>query len=270
MSRRSYIDEENNKEDKTPWGLWIIAIIVIFGFAGGYWYLNSDKEVLDKTTYCPISGAEGHTVILIDKTDPLNFTQQQSFDVLMNNLIKEKVPEKGLVSVFALGENFTENDKPLIQLCNPGDGSDKSKITDNIERLKKRYNQDFVEPLKAISSELVAREPAKYSPVFEQIQMVAINGFKRQDISGEKRLIIVSDMLQNTPDYSMYRQQQDFEQFQQSHYAQKVRADLGQVKVELYYIMNSPKYQTQRHLNFWQQYFNQMGAKVVFVEPLAG
>ncbi|WP_133118477.1 hypothetical protein [Caviibacterium pharyngocola] len=181
-----------------------------------------------------------------------------------------KIESGEMISVFALGEDFQQNDEPLLQLCNPGDGSDKSEWTANLKKLKRQYEERFFSPILTISNELTNIEAAKRSPVMEQIQLVAINGFKKQHITGNRKLIIVSDMLQNTPEFSMYKTQISYSEFIKQDYAQRVKPDLNNVKVELYYIMNSPKLQTRRHLNFWEQYFDAAGARITLVKTLEG
>ncbi len=267
MARR-----KNKKNDSSAIliGSFLLCIVVAVISGIAYYLFNNQQQTLDKTTLCPSTGANAHTVILIDKTDPLNFVQKKAFQVLIENMIKEQIQQGELLSVYALGEDFTANDKPLIELCNPGDGSDKSELTANVKRLKQQYEERFLEPILNVANELTNIEASKYSPIMEQIQMVAINSFQKLNIQGEKKLIIFSDMLQNTSSYSMYKSNLKYEDFSKLTYAQKVKPDLKNVKIELHYLMNSPKHQTNRHLHFWEYFFDAAGARITFVRPLEG
>lgn len=252
-------------------GLLLLISLFVLGGVIVYFWFSQQKDQIDKTTLCPQSGALAHTVLLIDKTDPLNFTQKQAFQVLMNNMMSEKIQQGELVSVFALGEDFTENDKPLLEICNPGDGQDKSEWTANLKRLKAQYEDRFIQPILKISNELIDVEPAKQSPIMEQIQMVSINGFQKHNIQGQKRLIIVSDMLQNSDGFSMYKTPNfNFNAFEKLHFASKVRSYLNNVRVELIYVMSNPKLQTRGNLAFWEQFFNKANARLTEVRPLEG
>jgi hypothetical protein len=225
---------------------------------------------LDKQSLCPASGPIGHYVLLVDKTDPLTFTQNEAFTVILRELVEKRIPEGYLLSVFVLGEDFKETAKPLIERCNPGNGRDKSEFTENVRQLNKQYQEGFLEPLLEQSNALVATQPAKYSPIFEMMQLVAINGFRSHDVKGERRLVVLSDMLQNTAQFSMYKGTVDYATYASTPYGQKTQLELRGVKVEVHYLMNRPDIQTKRNLNFWEEYFEKAGAKLVSARALEG
>jgi len=248
--------------------LGFLLVLGIIGFVA--YYINTRPPGLDKETLCPADGPIGHFVLLVDKTDPLTFTQKEAFTVTLKELVDKRIPEGYLLSVFVLGEDFKETAKPLIERCNPGSGRDKSEFTENVRQLKKQYQEGFIEPLLKQSNALHATQPAKFSPIFEMMQLVAINGFKKHDIKGERRLVVLSDMLQNTPQFSMYKGPVDYAAFALSPYGQKTQLELRGVEVELHYLMNSPQLQTKRNLKFWEDYFDKAGARIVAVRPLEG
>lgn len=251
------------------WGSVMILVAVAI-LATGFYFNSQASSKIDETTLCRESGPLGHTVLLVDTTDPLNFTQKQAFQALMDEVISEKVAPGELLSVFVLGEDYTENSKPLMELCNPGDGRDKSELTANLKRMKRQYEQQFRSPLISVANELQSQKPAKFSPIFEMIQLVSINGFRKHSISGPRALIVVSDMLQNTANFSMYKGETNYKDFLESPYGRKMNADLSGVSVELHYILNAPNIQTRRHLKFWEDYFSNAGAKISSVRPLEG
>ena len=102
------------------------------------------------------------------------------------------------------------------------------------------------------------------------LQLVGINAFQNHDVHGERHLIVMSDMLQNTPQFSMYHGALDFASFARSDYGRKVQAQLPGVEVELDVLVNTPALQTRRNLKFWEDYFEKAGAHVVRVDPLEG
>jgi hypothetical protein len=225
---------------------------------------------LDNTTMCPAAGPLGHIVLLVDKTDPLNFTQRQAFSVAMKELVETKVPEGHLLSIFVLGEKFEQSAVPLIELCNPGSDLGKSELNANLKRLRKQYEERFVRPLDEAAKALLADEPAKASPIFEMLQLVGINGFRKHGVKGPKRLVLVSDMLHNTPQFSMYAGPADFELYEATDYAKKTQAQLRDVVVELQRLMTTPRLQTRRNLSFWERYFERAGARLIEVRPIEG
>jgi hypothetical protein len=248
-----------------------IAFVVAIAIAGGaaWAYFSRPADALD-AQLCPPGGPTGHYVLLVDKTDPLTFTQKQAFEVRLRELVQHRTPKGYLLSVFVLGESFRDNARPLVELCNPGDGSDRSALTANLARLKHQYDEGFIAPLMNEADALQSATPSPTSPIFEMLQLVGINAFQARGIRGEKRLIVMSDMLHNTTQFTMYRGQPDFGEFARSDYGRRVQAQLPGVDVELDMLMNTPQRQTRRQLKFWEDYFDKAGARIVLVEPLEG
>lgn len=253
---------------------WIVSVSLVIVVAIGaaiYMWFNTEPG-LNRVTLCPADGPKGHFVLLVDKTDPLNFTQKQAFSVTLRDVIEKRTPPGYLLSVFVLGENFMANAEPLLELCNPGTGADKSAMTANLQKLRKQYEQKFVEPMLKQSEMLLSTTPAKTSPIFEMVQLVGINAFRKHDVKGERRLIILSDMLHNTSQFSMFRNpaEYDYTSFAATAYGKKMQVDLGGTDVELLYLLHSPQLQTRRNLNFWESYFKKSDARVVAVQTLEG
>lgn len=244
------------------------AVIAVVGLV--VYFIITREGPPDKTTLCPAKGPKGHVILLVDKTDPLNFTQSASFRTLLEGLAERGIEPGYLLSVFALGEDYRETAKPVFEKCNPGKGEGKSELTDTISKLQKQFRTEFLDPMLDLADILQGSQPAKASPVFEMIQLVSINGFRKRAVDGPRRLIIVSDMLQNTPQFSMYRGIGEFSAFQGSDYGKRMQADLKGVAVELHYVMNTPQLQNRRHLKFWEDYFSGAGARIAAVRPMEG
>lgn len=264
LSRRA----KQRRTLEIAFGLLALAVVIAVMAGAGYFYSTRPKELL--ANMCPDSGPLGHYVLLVDKTDPLSFTQKQAFAITLREIIEKRIPEGYLLSVFVLGEDFKDNAVPIVELCNPGTGSTKSEFTANLKKLRRQYEERFVGPLLSHANELQASQPAKASPIFEMLQLVGINGFRRNDVDGERRLIVMSDMLHNTPQFSMYKGPVDYAAFAESGYGKKNQLELRNVEVELHYLMNTPQLQTKRNLKFWEDYFNRAGARIVAVRPLEG
>jgi hypothetical protein len=248
----------------------ILLFFIIAALTGIGYHLMSRPHSLKQKNLCPADGPYGHFVLLVDKTDPLSFTQKQAFLVTLQEIIEKRTPKGYLLSVFVLDEDFKETAAPLEELCNPGTGSDKSEFTANLKRLRSQYEDKFLKPLSNQIDNLVTKKPAQFSPIFEMLQLVGINAFRKHDIKGERRLIIMSDMLHNTPQFSMYNNSLDFPSFAVSGYGRKTQSELRGVEVEIYYLINTPHFQTRRSLMFWEDYFNKAGAHIAEVRSLGG
>jgi hypothetical protein len=249
----------------------ILALALFVSALAGAAYAWFNREgALDRATLCPPRGPTGHVVVLVDKTDPLNFTQGAAFQRLYEDLIDHRIAPGQLVSVFAVDEDYRRTAMPVIELCNPGRGEGKSDLTTNTRKLEIRFRERFRERLLEQKEALVSATPGKTSPIFEMLQLVAINSFRKHAVTGPRRLIVVSDMLHNTPGYSMYQSPPDFETFAASDYGRRTGADLNGVEVEVHYVLNAPRLQTRRQLHFWELYFRNSGARIAAVRPLEG
>ncbi|WP_229458244.1 hypothetical protein [Massilia glaciei] len=235
-----------------------------------YWINKSKQDSLNSITMCPVLGPKGHIVLLIDTTDPFTFTQKEAFLSLMRDVIQRRTPEGYLLSIFVLGADYKEHAKPIAELCNPGTGLGKSEWTADLKNLRSQYENKFVAPITKQAELLIGTQPAKASPIFEMVQLVGINAFELHAINGDRRLIIVSDMLHNTTEYSMYAGQPDFPTFSSSNYGRRSQSTLNGIDVELHYLMNSPRLQERPNVLFWEAYFDKAKARLVAVNPLAG
>jgi hypothetical protein len=266
MARQSKRERQRVREQRILASVVAILIAAVFVFVT--WYMRSAAPPLNSENLCPAEGPKGHYVLLVDKTDPLTFSQKNAFSVTLRDFVRKRTPEGYLLSVFVLGEDFTATAKPLVELCNPGTGESKSELTANLKQLKRQYHERFESPLLKTSEDMVANSSAKFSPILEMLQLVGINGFRKNDVDGERRLFIISDMLHNTSDFTMYRGIPDYEALANTSYGRKVHSDLTGVEVEILYLINTPQLQTKRNVKFWEDYFQSAGARIVAVKPL--
>lgn len=266
MARRISRAAERAQRRNIMLGVLILLVVGLVLGGVGYWYGNRPPP-LDQAL-CPGNGPTGHVVLLVDKTDPLTFVQREAFNTFLNDFVERGVEPGQLVSVFALGENYEETAKPLFEMCNPGSGADKSEWTDNLKKLHQQYQNRFYQPMLQLATQLQTVTPGKTSPIFEMLQLVSANALKKHTkINGDRRLVVVSDMLHNTSEYSMYATLPDYPQFAETAYGRRTHVNLAGVNVEIQYLVNAPNLQTRRHIKFWEQYFNNAGGRLTAVRP---
>jgi hypothetical protein len=214
--------------------------------------------------------------VILDMSDRLNEVQLLAVRNHLNRILYGELPRFALVEVYAVQDRPSAVAAPVIGLCNPGKGDDLSRIYQNPELARRRWERDFAETLRAKLDELLAAPDSASSPIYEAIQAVAVRLFGKPDYDGvAKRLIVVSDLLQNVPSAgsqgSHYRGVPAFEDFRSSAYFTRVRADLNGVRVHLYYMNRSDQSaQGAEHIRFWDDYFSAQGATVVTVERIFG
>jgi hypothetical protein len=85
-----------------------------------------------------------------------------------------------------------------------------------------------------------------------------------------KRILLVSDMLHYTSQYSQYRQNSQFKEFNNSAYSLEVRPHLNGVNLEILYVVRARdrKLQNRGHIAFWEAFVSNAGGQVVRVKTI--
>jgi hypothetical protein len=226
----------------------------------------------DSATLCPAGRPPSQvTVILLDVSDRLSEPQRLQIQNQLARL-RDSMPRFGLVEVYTvdrLGRRVTE---PAFHLCNPGTGADLSRLYQNPDLARKKWN-GFAGRLADDIDRQISQPATATSPIFEAIQATALRTFGNPGYDGvPKRLVIVSDLLQNVPGrLNMYAEIPLFRAFRKTAYFSRIRADLRTVAVSIYYLARPEvRRQGRRHLAFWDAYFRSQGAAVVSAEGVFG
>lgn len=277
MARSSYVRGKKKKEDRTAILLIIIVLIIAIA-AAIFFYINNQNTINivqdqnDSFYLCPETGPYGATTILIDKTDPFNETQ--ILDIKRKILLeKENLEKHTRLTVFVINDKQIKV-KPVFSICNPGDASD---ITNFDQKLapdfyQKQYEKKFEEPLNNVLEVLSIVEKADTSPIMEMIQHVSVSTFPLKETKHGNRLIIISDMIQNSPpNFSMYSSY-DFNSFKNSSYYKKINTNLRDASI---YILktrqpNFEHLQGEKLIKFWQSYFKDMDSGNFTIDPVEG
>ncbi len=223
-------------------------------------------EDIDETDLCPLDRAYPHTVLLVDKTDPFT-PSQQLFLKNLTNKVKLELERYEKLSIYILDDENYLAPTPMFTMCNPGTGAGANEFYQNPPRVQKRFDDFFGAPLEAVLAKLLEGAEAPHSPIMEMLREVSfIDDFNTE--TPERRLIVVSDMLQNMPAYSHYRRSIDYDGFAASAYADEVAALLGGVTVKVVYLWRprTRNFQGRGHIRFWDRYFAEFGANLVEVE----
>jgi len=210
-------------------------------------------------------------VLLLDVSD--RFSEPQRLQ-LQNRLVRlrDSIPQFGLVEVYTVDRLSRRVTEPVAHLCNPGTGDNLNKVYQNPELARKKW-KGFAGRLNADIDRQIGLPPMKTSPIFEAIQATALRTFGKPEYDGlPKRLVIISDLMQNVPgELSMYQGVPPFGSFEDTPYYSRVRSDLNGVSVLVYYLERPiVDQQDRRHLEFWRDYFQSQGAEIEGVEKIFG
>jgi hypothetical protein len=253
----------------------VYALCLVFAAAGGALWLKSGRLTVktDPATLCPTDRPVTDVmVLLLDMSDALGDAQLAQ---LRNNLtrLQAQIPRFGVIDVYSLDRGTARLIRPVLELCNPGDGTDMNEWYENPALAKRRWQNDFANKLSSELTRLLEAPPAQTSPILESIQAIAVRtfGLPKYD-SAKKQLFLVSDLMQNVPGrMSHYSVITPFDGFKGTTYYNDVRADLREVDVTVFYVVRSQGPQKwPEHRLFWEQYFRDQGATVQRIEPLFG
>lgn len=257
----------------------IVASLVFFLIIAGWGFLSASAKSLPDEYLCPREGPSAGVAFLFDVTDELSLIQRQS---ILNDLgigadgssvvggMLSELPLHAKVALFHVQDVTQELPKKQFAMCNPGSGENLSQIYSNPRLAKERWLKSFIQPLSQRLSTNLGHSPAATSPILESIQAISVGFFNRPELREKpKRLIVVSDLVQNSKHMSQLNGVEPFDEFKQKSSYKRIRTDLRGVEVSILYVrrQRSDNVQGAGHVKFWEAYLVDNGAS--FSERLA-
>lgn len=237
-------------------------------------YLNFQLKVesVDQNTLCSLDKEPASVIaILIDATDSIPERTAREANIKLKNIIA-KLPVNSEIAVYEISDKQNDHIRPIIKLCKPIDGSSSSVLTSNPEHIKYKFNERFFRPLEQSLESLIKGSDSKKTPLIEAIQSASIESFLPHEGVINKKLIVVSDFLQHSKNYSFYSKSPSF-----SEYLDKKRrlglgkVDLTGVEVTFFVIpRSSTKIQRRSVIKFWREFIIENNASIGSnMEPLS-
>ena len=244
----------------------LVSIVVFFT------WLKPEPVIRDPVTLCRSEGPYSITAILLDRTDSFGTHTRNDLKVQIQNLL-DSVEENHEISLFAMESTYEEGLDPIIRVCNPGDPDNVDPLIQSEAIVRRNWQQKFRQPLGEVMRTLLEEKEAPSSPIMEAVQSVSITHFQdteRRNVP--RRLIIISDLLQNSNALSFYRERPDFNRFQHTHQSRGLNPDLRGVDIELWLIQRRQSQQEDGgpFLKFFQSWISQHGGQVVRALRISG
>ena len=175
------------------------VLFSILALSLSVWLLRPAE--LDAATLCPTNRPlAGHTVVIVDRTDRWTQAMGSALTQLVENAQRDtaKYEKFSIVSLDA-----DQSVHPLFSICNPGEPT----FWSDLYRGRRYTTRDFEERFVGAGERIVeqVREPseARTSPIVEYVhRWLGSDDFNAS--VRHRRLILVSDMRQNSPLYSIY------------------------------------------------------------------
>ncbi len=227
----------------------------------------------DADTLCPVSGPSAVTAILVDTSDRVSALSRADILGRLDDEVRAGKPDE----LFLAFETQVESGgvlEPLVETCHPGDPDKANPLIQSRQLIAKRLDERFLEPLREVFSELLDREEAKSSPLMESVQSVAVTVLgRREHADVPRRLLLVSDLMQNTESLSFFRRQVDYHAFAGSRGADALSTDLDGVTVEVLFVQREAhlRLESTRGLaEFWGRWIENQGGMVGPVVSIDG
>ncbi|MDQ2861671.1 MAG: hypothetical protein M3T55_13325 [Pseudomonadota bacterium] len=253
-------------------GIFVVAFLAIVVGAR----LLTHPGRLNEATLCPAGGPSAITAILIDTTDPLNPIQRAAVAVRLNRIVSRlRLGEEiAVYSVNSTGDPL----KPDFVICRPIKPAEVSELTGNRAIAQRRFDDLFAPRLRSVLTSATAGPPSGRSPIMAAIQAIAVSAFQGADAvspSGRplpKRLVIVSDMLENSEAGNHYKGAPDFAAYKSTPAYARVRSHLDGVTATILYLRRDDAAGVQglSHIRFWNEWFADQGASVDDVVAIEG
>lgn len=256
-----------NGSNSLVWYVVIGACVILIAGAFALTYQLISKGQIDETTLCRLSGPINVTSILLDLTDPLSTTQQDR----LRTAIEDEIATSSTDTMIALGvvSEFPDRWGAKYAKCKPATGEDANRLYENPELIADRYNREFHAPIMRLIEDTLDSEAENRSPIMEALQSLVADTPDFTTARGQKKIIIVSDMLQHSDGLSFYRGQ-DWDYFVSQNGENRLARSLSGVYVEILRIPRSGGNTPSLALvdEFWARYFDLQGSRAPTVRSL--
>src|SRR5712692_7447409 len=194
------------KSNKIGWLCAAGAVFLLGGGAAAWVY--SQPVPRDDESFCPkvtdgvgtIIAEAAHHILVIDKTDKWTAPQE----VRLRNVVLSMRDHLGLnerLTIFVFADTVKQGFPYVFSHCNPGRGSDTNIWTSNPRKWEQKFHAKFGQPLDDIMADLIKATEGPRSPILEVlIDLTNREELTRRDLP--RRIVLVSDMLQNSDAYS--------------------------------------------------------------------
>jgi hypothetical protein len=261
MSTRKRRKKANNTLPIIIIGL-VLALLALFIYQ--YTKVVQGTIKTDAATNCRSDGIfPRDTVVLLDATEAVSEPQLIDLSNQLEQVVRSSIIHERFTIYFLRDD--PERFQPALVICNPGTGQNLSGNTNNLKKLMATWQESFRAPIKDSLLGLAELTPSSSSPIMEMLKFVGLRSFARST-SSDKRLILVSDMVEHNESYSQYRNRNlDFESLAQTRYFREMRPRLSDVMIDILYIKRHSlnEIQSGDHIKkFWQPFVRRSGGQI--------
>lgn len=260
MARRRHSSSRRRRDkDSFPWVLAVLfgigVLAVVCGFGWLVFQANSNRVHLAEDL-CRTTGPMEQTIVLVDATDPISpLTQKEILTRLADQAAA--VPTNGRFELRTLETGQSRTNK-IFSLCNPGTGAEIDGLIGNPAAAQRRWQGSFAEPLEEAMRRVVTGSAGETSPIMAALQEIAVDHLTSQaERAIPTKIIVISDMTENTPDFTMYAPGgPSIEVYRTSRAATAYAVDLAGATVDIWYLRRDNSPASVGLMTFWAEWIS--------------
>lgn len=269
-SRRRSTRRKGRNGSSSFWPYLLGAVAAVGLLVAAIFYRNQTEHetAINADTLCPLgTGPVAMAAILFDLTDPLTPAQSKQ----LRARVEKEIADAPVGTQFTMGvvSEAPERWGATAPLCKPRSGLDVSTLTQNVHLVETRYEERFMAPLHDNIESMISANGANKSPIMEALQTLIADTSGFLTFAGPRKVIIVSDLLQNSDAMSFYAGD-DWESFASSPQFARLNRTLDRVDVIIFEVPRvvSKIKDSSVIEDFWLHYFDVQGARLPTVKMI--
>jgi len=246
------------------WIAVIIAAVAAVGYA--FWLRQELEPARLGADFCPISEEyPTHVIIVIDQSDPFAASDVQWMDRVITDVAR-RVPRGGRISLMALRSDTPYDQQAVFTGCSPGSPALADPRYENPEMIRVAWETHLLGPLQEHAAGILrdTAQPQPTSPLIEALIGIRDRADFQDDVT-DRRVVILSDLVQNSSDFSFFQSGVSWPAYQRSRLGGNDTPDLDGIDVEIRLVPRRTDRFTDRELRaFWRQFGEATKADVVY------
>lgn len=223
----------------------------------------------DPDTYCcqnPNHRPRQVTAIILDTTNRIGPISRADILGSLDELVDASQPEEEVI-ILHPPRSTAQIAEPQVMVCYR---SKPNPLFENVG-VAEEMRKAFRDRLKERFRQLIDSEEAKISPIMETIQAASVTLFARNEYAGiPKRLVLVSDLMQNSEHLNLYGHSLDYSMFSGTPGSVALGTDLDEVVIDVYLVQRSVHPQVMRLIEFWTKWIEDQRGMLVSVSKIDG
>ncbi len=210
--------------ERGPW-FWRSAIGTMVASVFGLFAVAAFNAppALDTQTSCRMDRNDpAHTIVLIDQSDPFN---PNDLDWVYEFVDAEarSLPKYGRLTVLTPNAADPYSPSVVFSNCTPGSVEDANPVFQNPQMIDDTWRDTFYQPLVTEVEAAMVTTRQSSSPLFEAVFAITDRA-DFQPEHGQRRIVLVSDLMQHSDGFSFYNAGADYDAFMQSRLADQIPA----------------------------------------------